>query len=189
MDDRLRLFLFLLAHAGSMAVLGAVFGAVVGAWYYRSGKAAGTYFGLSVARAFARVSEREFSRGTLGAIIGAVDGLIFLGMIGMVIGAIQAYQGEELKILGPVLLVAALMAGAVYFGVIARGLIRAPGRTATASLVGGAIGFLVAVGLDGRREDLLAVSLFGGLLGAFIGALGTPRRRHKPHDRESPDPS
>ena len=58
MDERTRLFLWVLASVGSFAVLFAMFGAFVGFVSAREGRAGGTGIGLGVARAFARLTER-----------------------------------------------------------------------------------------------------------------------------------
>ena len=61
MDERLRLFAWIAGSGGCFGLLGAGFGAVTGFLCWRGGRAAGTGFGIRLARAFERTGQRPFS--------------------------------------------------------------------------------------------------------------------------------
>lgn len=158
MDERLRLFLWILGCGGTFGLLGSAFGSLAGFLAWRSGRVAGTALGMSVARAFARVARREYSPGQQGAIVGAVDGLLFLGVLGGLFGLWGAFRGDTpWKTLAPAAAFAVLMAGAVFFGVLAYGAIRVRGWALAAQVAGCVVGALIG-------EDL------GGLTGMLCGA-------------------
>src|SRR4051812_42807356 len=92
MDDRFQAFLWILGSAAFFGALGAAFGAVSGALAWRTGKTSGTSVGLGVAETFARVAERDLSPGRKGALVGAVDGFLFLATLGVLVGAVAAYR-------------------------------------------------------------------------------------------------
>ena len=81
MDESWRNLALILGAGGYGAVVGSVFGAVTGAVHWGSGRAAGTAIAHRVAVAFEKAGDRELSRQTRGAIIGALDGFLFLGRI------------------------------------------------------------------------------------------------------------
>src|SRR4051794_17999579 len=91
MDERVRLFAWIAGSGGFFGLLGAGFGAVTGLVYWRSGRAAGTAVGLRVARAFERVEGQELSRSSRGAIVGAVDGFLFMAVLGVLLGTIAGH--------------------------------------------------------------------------------------------------
>lgn len=169
MDDRLRILATVLAGGGSGAVLGGLFGGVAGSLYWKSGRAAGTALGTEVARAFARAAGRELSPGKKGALIGATDGLLFLGLFGTLVSAILAYTGhaqwEFVRPLAVALLF--MMGGAILCGTVAYALLQG----GIASVVWIFVGGLSGAGWGGRRygpDGLLA----GAVLGALAGVVG-----------------
>src|SRR2546422_812187 len=126
MEERQRLFLALVLGGGLFALLGAAFGAVVGAVTWTSGRAAGTALGLAVARLYARASEKPLSRGVQGMIVGGVDGFVFLGVVGILLAAVGAAYGRpRWEMVHPTgTAAAALAAGAVFFGLLAFGMVK-----------------------------------------------------------------
>src|SRR5690242_1781154 len=95
MDERLRAFLWLLGSAGAGGALGAAFGAAAGALYWRSGGASGTRLALWVVERIGRFADRDFSRPTKGALVGGVDGFLFLGVLATLFGAVAVRGGPE----------------------------------------------------------------------------------------------
>src|SRR5262249_11055713 len=125
MDDRIRLFLYLLSGAGIFAVAGALFGALARALALRHGQAAGGLLGQIVADAVRKVYDNDLSPGAAAAISGAVEGAGFLALAGCIVGAIAGFQEEDRL---QVLLYASLgmmglVAAAMVFGVVAYGLL------------------------------------------------------------------
>jgi hypothetical protein len=168
-DQNLRVFLWALAGAGFFGALGGAFGALAGVVTWTNGRAAGTGMGFAVARAFARIARTELSPAGRGALVGATDGSLFLGFVGVVLGYVAATHGPGgWRILGPAALTALLLAcGAVFFGSLAHGLTRA-GVWAVVCLfaggVGGAIGGALLGGLDGIMIGAIAGILAGTAL-------------------------
>jgi hypothetical protein len=188
MDDRLRVFALVLGSGGFCAVLGAVFGAVTGATYWGSGKAAGTALGLRVARALA--GGRELSRQARGAIVGAVDGLLFLGILGALAGAFLAHtRHDEGEFLAPAAAgLIFLVALAVLFGSLAYAVVRAGVYAIVGLFAGGISGGLVGAWVAAVLGTYRA-GLFGWLIGAVLGvvagaSLGVLARRYSPRITE-----
>jgi hypothetical protein len=169
MDDKLRILATVLAGTGSGAVLGGVFGGVAGSLYWQSGRAAGTALGTSVARAFARAAGSELSPGTKGALIGATDGIVFLGLFGTLASAILAYSGQaEWEQVRPMAVaVLFLMAGAMLFGLVAYSLLQG----GIGSVVWVFVGGLSGGGWGGRHYGPDGLFL-GAVVGALAGTLG-----------------
>jgi hypothetical protein len=188
MDDRLRVFAVVLASGGFCAVLGGLFGAVTGATYWGSGKAAGTVFGLSVARALA--GGQELSRKAHGAIVGAVDGILFLGVLGTLAGAFLAQtRHDEGEFLAPAAAgLVFLVVLAVVFGALAYAVVRAGVYAIVGLFAGGFTGGLLgawAAALIGTYS----AGRFGWLIGAVAGvlagtSLGALARRYSPRFTE-----
>jgi hypothetical protein len=163
MDEGLWTFALTLGCGAFGALLGAAFGATAGAVYWREGRAAGTALGLRVARAFERVAGRELSPGGRGALVGATDGFVFLGVAGVALGAVVARSGGAGDVLAPVALGAALLAAtAAALGLLAYGLGRAGVWALAAACLGAAVG--------GAAGKLLAgwSGLFAGCVGGFL---------------------
>ena len=92
MDNRFEAFLWILGSASFFGALGAAFGAISGAIAWKNGRTSGTGLGLRTAEAFARISECELTPGRKGALVGAVDGFLFLATLGLLVGTVAAYQ-------------------------------------------------------------------------------------------------
>ena len=167
MDERVRVFLWLLGWGCGGAVLGAAFGALAGALYWRSGRASGTRLALHVAETFGRLAGRELSPGAKGGLVGALDGFLFLGVVGTVVGAVLLRGGAPVEVLRPALLLAMLLiAGAAFFGVLAYTLTRAGVRALAPVSLGGILGALLGQYVSGTGG-----LLFGSVLGLVVGNL------------------
>ena len=125
-----------------------------------------TVFGLTVARAFARAADGELSRGSAGAIVGAVDGIVFLGITGTLVGAFLASCGRaDSALVAPAAAaVLALVGSAVLFGLLAYGMIRVGIRSVAAVFVAGTLGAAGGAYLHGPRGLFL-----GAVGGLFVG--------------------
>jgi hypothetical protein len=180
MDPRFRAFAWILGSGCFGAALGTVFGAVAGVCYWRSGHASGTRIGLRVAETFRRLAGRDLSHATCGGLVGAVDGFLFLGMVGTFVGAFAVYGGwEPAETIRSALFVTLfLVGGATFFGVLAYSLTRAGVRALAAvglcGILGAGIGSITA-GIGGV--------LFGAIAGVVVGnAIGLlwPAGRYTP---------
>ena len=173
MDERTRLFLYVLAGVGFFAVLGGLFGAVAGALTWRDGRPAGTALGLTVARAFARFSENGLSANKWGDLVGGTDGVVFGAVIGTLVGLIAGWHGSsEWQAMRPLLLGALLLAaGAVLFGLLAVGVALGGGRAVVGLFIGGMGGAASGFALGGI-DGLLAGAVAGAFAGTVVGLLG-----------------
>jgi hypothetical protein len=178
MDERTETFLVLLGCGAFGAVVGALFGACAGALYWSGGRAAGTAAGLAVARAVARVSRNEPTLAGRGALVGGVDGFLFLGGVALGVGFLLRRFGQvDRDILGVIALAGlGLMVAAIALGVLAYGLLRAGihalALSFAAAIVGAGVG-LKAAGWPG----FLAGCLGGVAVGPAFSLLWTPPRR------------
>jgi hypothetical protein len=193
MDERLRISLWVVGGGGLGAVLGGAFGGLTGALYAQNGGTAGTGFGRSVADAFARGAEEEPSPVRQGAITGAADGVLFLGIVGIVTGACVAIiGGAHPRWLGVAALGSFfLVGGAALFGVLAYGMTRNGGGSVLSVFAGGLLGSALAGVLLGADRCLVGTipGLLAGLLLSFVTrryaptfrpprvGKGAPRRR------------
>lgn len=187
MDDRLRIFIWILGSGGSLALLGAAFGAIVGYIHVSNGGGAGTTFGLTVARAVENAAGKELSSTRKGAIIGAADGFLFLGVLGVLFGAFQGYRGTppgEFMDLAAVL--GGLMVGAVADGLMAYALVRV-GARAVAGLCAGALVVGLPAAFLGGPHGLIVGLVLGGVVGALLSLWSTSARPHfTPPPRDEP---
>jgi hypothetical protein len=185
MDDRLRIFLWILGGGGTFGLLGSVFGGLAGFLAWRSGRAAGTTLGLGVARAFARAARREHSPGQQGAIVGAVDGLLFLGVLGGLFGLWGAFRGDPpWQILAPAAVFAVLMAAAVFFGVLAYGAIRVRGWALAAQVGGCVVGALIGNDLA-ELPGMLGGAVVGGIVAGLLVLAARPYSPQNPSEPET----
>jgi hypothetical protein len=181
MDERLRISLWMVSGGGLGCVLGGVFGGLAGALYAQSGGAAGTRFGRRVADAFARAEGRRLSPIRQAAIIGAADGVFFLGIFGVVAGALLGVNGGPA---GELLLSAGvgsviLVGGAAFFGVLAYGMARNGVWAVLYIFAGGLLGSFLAGILLGADNCLLGTipGLFTGLMLSLVGGRYAPTFR------------
>jgi hypothetical protein len=201
-DERIGLFLHIAGAACGFGLLGAVFGALAAARFHAGGKSPGGVFGPRLLRLWERGLGRELAPATRAAASGAIDGAVFLAVIGAGVGLWGHQSGQ-----GPgwVLRVgagAALLAvGAVLFGVIAYFLVgvgvRASGPVLMGAMAGGVIGAccgaetasglasLLGVRLTGSDPMFVALvggAVLGGALGAWIALAGRPAPQPPPDD-------
>jgi hypothetical protein len=172
----MQLFLWVLGSGGFFAALGAVFGALSGGLYWKSGRVCGTSAGLRFAEAFARFSEREMSPARKGALVGAADGFLFLGLVGALLGAVAVYRVHPpSQLMLPVAWSGlALGGGAVAFGLLALAIIR-NGLRAVACL--GIVGVLGAfLGWWLGRDNGLMIGALSGVVAGTLVSFGVRRR-------------
>ncbi len=164
----------MLFGGAGFALLGGAFGAVTGVYTWRSGRAAGTWLGLSVARAFDRASPEGLSPGLLAAVVGGADGAVFGGLVGVGFGFLVSQGGGEWAALGPALLAVALLAAcAVAFGGLAALIVRAGRRAVLWMFVLGILGAFL--GYPSRGTDGLYLGLLSGALLGAVFAWLVPR--------------
>ncbi len=188
MDERLRIGLWIVSGAGGGSLLGGAFGALTGALFAQSGRMAGTRLGRQVVEAFVRTGERELSPVAQGAVVGAADGVLFLGTLGLVGGALLGLGGREVgELLVPAALGSLLLVGAAaFFGVLAYGMTRHGMRAVLLVFVAGLLGSFVAGVLLGADRCLLGTipGLAVGLVLSFVTRRYTPAFR-PPRVREA----
>jgi hypothetical protein len=122
MDDRLRICLWMVGGGGFGSVLGGVFGALAAAQLHaRSGDTAGTRLARQIVDNFLQSAERQPSPLGRAVLIGAADGFFFLGILGLVTGALLGVSGRTVdELLLPIVLGTLLLAGgAIFFGMLA----------------------------------------------------------------------
>jgi hypothetical protein len=185
MDDRIRLFVYLLAGAGIFAVVGALFGALARALALHHGQAAGGPLGQLVADAVRKVRDGELSPGAGAAISGAVEGAAFLAVVGCLVGAAAGYQetGRLRLLVYSSLGVVGLAAMATVFGVVAYGLLWVGVRVVIGVFAGGVSGAL-AGGWLGGADGILLGTLTGALGGILVCLLTFPWRHLGPGEHE-----
>ena len=154
------------AILGALAfgLVGLLFGGLAGAWTRLSGRAAGGPLGRAVAEAIAPLGEDGAPPAVHGAVAGGVDGALFLGAVGFLVGVVAGLEGLLYVLAG---LVALCLAAAV-FGRLAYGLVGHGGRSVTAvcaMLVGAAAGATIT---DGGRYAALAGAVAGLLVAGLI---------------------
>jgi hypothetical protein len=169
MDPQLQTFARVLACGGFFGLLGAAFGGLVGHLAWKRGRPAGSFAGLALARALARVSRQEHSAGTTGLLVGGTDGLLFLGLIGTALGLLAARGYVGWTALSQAAFALLVLAGtAVLFGAIASGILYAGARAIAGVFAGGMLG--AASGAMLARADGVVLGALGGIIaGTVIG--------------------
>jgi len=172
MDDRLDIFLWTLAGAFSFALLGGLFGGLAGWLSARHGSTSGTLLGRKAADAVARLLERELTEAGRAALVGGADGALFLGLIGTLIGLVAGHRGEAPAawLVPGFAILLLLVVGAVFFGLLAYGLVRlSVGSVLGVFLggIGGALGSAYTVG----AAHIVPGAVAGILLGALVSCL------------------
>jgi hypothetical protein len=177
MSEQQTLFLWILLSGGFGAALGAAFGATVGAITWLSGRAAGTFIGFRLARAYERAAERELTPGKKGALIGGADGAVFLGTVGVLVGTLIAWRVPTAgDVLGPAAAAVTLLVGiGSLFGFMALALLRAGIRAVVPLFFGAMLGAAVGL-LLGRTNGLFAGLVIGLMGGTAFAFLRGPRR-------------
>lgn len=170
MDDRWRIYLWIIGSGGFGAILGTVFGALSGAIYWSSGRTSGTSLGIRLVQSFRRAGQDDLSHTKQGALVGAVDGFVFLGVLGSLAGWFFVWRGWTpgfvLGTVGVTLL--GLAAGAAAFGMLGYTLIltgiRGISLVCLGSLSGAILGFRLAA-LSGLMLGLGIGFMIGTILG------------------------
>jgi hypothetical protein len=177
MDDRLRICLWMVGGGGVGAVLGCAFGALTAALYARSGGGAGTGWARRLADAFLNAESHQPSPTSRAAFVGALDGFVFLGILGLVGGALLGLSGQSAgELLVPMMVGSLLLVGgAVFFGTLAYALTYY-GRECFYGSGGGILGCLLASSLFGSGYGPLG--LVPGIIFGLI--LGRTVRRYSP---------
>lgn len=162
-----------------LAPIGAAFGAAAGVLARRQGHMPGSSWASALADRLACLRRKDFSPVGRGAVVGAVDGFLFLAFLGSAIGLIAGTNGT---VPAPQLLLAAtegialLAATALLLGIVAHALIHGTKGRSVVFFTGGVgalIGFCLA-GSGGAGYGLLAGSVVG-----WIGTAG-PRESKRP---------
>lgn len=188
MAERWLLFVSALEGALLFALLGALFGAVVGATYRIAGRSAGGWLGLGAADALARARGRQLNPVAEAALVGALDGGAFLGVIGTGLGLLAGWMGSDQAMLRTLVLGGSLLAlGATFFGGLAYGLVkggvRLIGLVFAGGLAGGTAGWWLAA-----VTGLFYGAATGSLAGSLAGLLCTTPAEPSPDDDVPPEP-
>ncbi len=169
MDERLRICLWMIGGGVFGCVLGSVFGALAAALLHeRCGEMAGTRMARRMVENFLRMGERQPLQMSRAALIGAADGFLFLGTLGLVCGALLGVSGRAADgLLLPMVAGSALLAGgAIFFGTLAYALTYHTAEVLHA-VAGSFLGSYLAVTLLG--PDYGPAGLIPGLcLGLFL---------------------
>jgi hypothetical protein len=175
-DKELETFARVLACGGFFGLLGAGFGGLVGYLSWKRGHASGSAAGLALARAMARVSGRESSPGRTGAVVGATDGALFLGLLGTGVGLLAARSHIGWTMLGQAAFAILILTGAaVFFGGLALGIIYAGSRAIAGVFAGGMLG-AASGAILGRGDGLVLGAVGGVLAGTLLGMVSRSRR-------------
>jgi hypothetical protein len=180
MDQIWRNLLCVLGCGGYGAALGAAFGAVTGAVYWGSGRAAGSGLGQRLAAAFEEAGD-ELSPRARGALVGAADGFLFLGILGTALGLALAFTGTADAALLVTLAVGGVLVAvaAVVFGVLAYAVVRNGVWAVVGLFLGGITGAFTAAALLGADRLLWGVvpGLIAGTAASFLLRKYEPRFR------------
>lgn len=177
MNDRLGVFLWTFGGGLAFAVVGAAFGGLTGGVNARHGRTGGTVIGRRIARAIEGLFRRPLSEFQRGVLVGATDGAIFLGLVGIVLGLIADradYDPEAWLVPIFLILVGAAVLAAI-FGMIAFGMSSRGWQSLGGVVFGGLAGMLVAILCIGR-DHLVPSAVCGMVLGAII-VFSRPRKR------------
>jgi hypothetical protein len=167
MDPQLQTFARVLACGGFFGLVGAAFGGLVGHLAWKRGRPAGSTAGLTVARALVRARGENLSPSVTGSVVGATDGLLFLGTIGTALGLLAARGHIGWASLSQVAFaLLALSGAAVFFGGIASGILYAGVRAIAGIFAGGILG--AASGALLARGDGVVLGALGGVLAGTV---------------------
>lgn len=195
MDERLWICLWMVGGGVLGGVLGAAFGALTGVVYAQNGGAAGTGLARRIVEPFLDTPEQQASSLRRAALIGAADGFLFLGIFGLVAGALLGVSGRATnELLVPAVVGSVfLVGGAAFFGGLAYGLARNGPWAAVWVFAVGLLGTFLA-GLHLGADNCLFGTIPGllvGLILSFLQARYAPRfqppRVEKPAARHRSD--
>ena len=165
MDYPTRLFLWSLLAAAFFGLLGTLFGSLTSLINHFDGRAAGSFLGHLVARAF-----EPLPASRRAALVGAVDGLVFGALLGTALTfAILPREEAAWPRLRPVFATGlVLVAVALLLGSVATRLARAQRPAVVGLSVGGFVGMSLGY-FVGQADGLLIGAWAGLLLGALFG--------------------
>jgi hypothetical protein len=159
MDEIWHHMAWIIGCGGCGAVLGMAFGAVTGAVHWGGGRAAGTFLGHRALEAFEAAGGREYSPRQRGALVGATDGFLFLGVLGTLLGVVFTYVAAPDA--GVVIYLAIggflIALAAAFFGMLAYALVRNGVVAVIGLFVGGIGGAFTAAVLFGADHLMLGV--------------------------------
>lgn len=172
MDEPLVMLAWTLAGTLAFGLVGALFGGVSAWLNSRSGHVSGSGVGRRIAEALAQLREEELSDIQKGTLVGVVDGALFLGVLGTLVGVLAFQSGKPPHTwLVPLFVVlVALTGGAMLFGVLALGMVRLGLRAVVAVFVGGILGAVVAATRVGVAH-IVPGAVLGLLAGMFVVVL------------------
>jgi hypothetical protein len=175
-DEPLQTFARVLACGGFFGVLGAAFGGLVGYLSWTRGRPAGSGAGLAIASTMDRIAGRKSSPAQTGILVGAFDGLLFLGLAGTALGLVAARGHFGWAFLSRIALgTLMLTGGAVFFGGLALGIIYAGARAMAGVFAGGMLG-AASGALLGRGDGLVLGAIGGVLAGTILGVASRPKQ-------------
>ncbi len=191
MDDHWRTFVWAVAGGGLLGVLGLLFGALTGVLTRLDGRAAGGIIGRTVLRKINQVRERPLSSTVAAGIVGGAEGTVFLGVFGVLLGALIGYLGLLTARMGLLLGLGGvvLVLAAALFGVLAYLLSWSGPRAVGLVCLAALLGALVGGSWTGGGDGLLIGTLTGVLAGVPASLVlfrpsGLPR---SPRELEGPD--
>lgn len=184
MDDRLLYFFWLVGSAAYFGILGAGFGALAGSLSHGDGRPTGTGIARRVARNFERVKSRGFTSQGLGSLIGAVDGFLFLGSVGLAVGWVgYHFHFGAVQILVIILFTLLLIGLALFFGSI--GYLASKGGVAGVGILFLMILLMGTIGFYRHQMEGLMMGVVGGMALGVLLWRGASRQRFQQVDRES----
>lgn len=180
MDERLACFLSAVLGLLVMMPMGAAFGAIAGAAVRASGRSAGGFVGLEAVRALERIRGAPFTPIVAGALVGAFDGAVFLGIAGALVAGGLTFlgMGEVRVLLRLASTVGGLAVTACGLGTIAYGLVRAGWRSVGVVFATAVVGGLIGIFLTVQDGYFLGAALGAGL-GAVLASMSGWLRKSK----------
>ena len=168
MNESFLVFAWTLGGLIAFGLIGAIFGGVAGWLHWRSGHAGGTVLAHKIAGALSHLTEEGMSRTQRGTVIGCVDGALFLGSFGLLVGLLAGLRGDAPREwLLPLFEITLLLMGLAFsFGMLALGIVRLGLRAVVPLSVGGMSGAVLA----GRWAGVAHVAP-GAVAGLALGVL------------------
>lgn len=172
MDKTTLLFAWTLGGGLAFALLGALFGGLSGWLNWRAGYAGGTKLGHRIADALSHLFHQDLSPIQRGALIGAADGGMFLGMLGTILGLIAArFTAEPRDWIVPLFSTTLLLiCGTLVFGFLALGMVRLRWSAILGLFAGGMAGAFLTARYVGVSH-IVPGAVAGVIVGVLVAAL------------------
>jgi hypothetical protein len=172
MHESLSVFAWALGGTLAFALLGALFGGLANWLAWRSGQSTGTALGRRVAEALGRLRADEPTPGVRAVLTGAADGALFLGLVGALLGVVVRLTDLSPGAwLVPLFGSAVALAGAaVFFGLLAQGIVRQRTAGTLGLFVGGIGGALLTARYAGVAH-IVPGAVAGLVLGTLAGLM------------------